>query len=102
DSTHFLGSAEKVTVTKNHTIIINGSGKQEAIQSRIQQIDNEIKNAASPYEIEKMEERKAKLSGGVAIIRVGAATEPELKQKKQMFEDSLNSTKAALEAGIVP
>jgi len=97
-----LGSAEKVTVTKEHTIIVNGSGKAQEIQGRIKQIDAEIAASTSSYDKEKLEERKAKLGGGVAVIRVGAATEPELKQKKQMFEDSLNSTKAALEGGIVP
>ena len=97
-----LGSAEKITITKEHTIIVNGIGKAQEIQARIKQIDAEIENSTSSYDKEKLVERKAKLSGGVAVIRVGAATEPELKQKKQMFEDSLNSTKAALEDGIVP
>jgi len=97
-----LGSAEKITVSKEHTIIINGTGKSKDIKARIKQIENEIEANKNTYEKEKLEERKAKLSGGVAIIRVGAATEPELKQKKQMFEDSLNSTKAAIEEGIVP
>jgi chaperonin GroEL len=97
-----LGSAEKITITKEHTIIVNGSGSAEKIKGRVQQIENEIANSKSSYDKEKLEERKAKLSGGVAVIRVGAATEPELKQKKQMYEDSLNSTKAALEQGIVP
>lgn len=97
-----LGSAEKITITKDHTIIINGAGDAAAIDARVKQIDNEIELVKNTYEKEKLEERKAKLSGGVAVIRVGAATEPELKQKKQMFEDSLNSTKAAQEEGIVP
>ena len=97
-----LGEAEKITISKDHTVIINGGGSPEQIQSRIKQIENEITNCKSSYDKEKLEERKAKLSGGVAVISVGAATEPELKQKKQMFEDSLNSTRAALEAGIVP
>lgn len=97
-----LGRAEKITVTKEHTIIVNGTGKASEIQGRIKQIDAEISASTSAYDKEKLEERKAKLSGGVAVIRVGAATEPELKQKKQMFEDSLNSTKAAIEDGIVP
>lgn len=97
-----LGSAEKITVTKEHTIIINGAGNENAVKGRIKQIEAEINAATSSYDKEKLEERKAKLSGGVAVIRVGAATEPELKQKKQMFEDSLNSTKAAIEGGIVP
>jgi chaperonin GroEL len=97
-----LGSAEKVTVTKDATTIIQGAGDQKAIAARVKQIDAEIANTTSSYDKEKLEERKAKLSGGVAVIRVGAATEPEMKQKKQMFEDSLNSTKAAMEEGIVP
>jgi chaperonin GroEL len=97
-----LGSAEKITITKEKTTIVKGSGSPKAIQARIAQIENEIKAATSSYDKEKLEERKAKLSGGVAVIRVGAATEPELKQKKQVFEDSLSSTKAAVEEGIVP
>lgn len=97
-----LGSAEKITISKEHTIIVNGSGSSEKIKARIKQIDNEIAQIKSSYDKEKLEERKAKLSGGVAVISVGAATEPELKQKKQMFEDSHSSTKAALEKGIVP
>lgn len=97
-----LGSAEKITISKEHTIIVNGAGSKEKIQSRIKQIENEISNTKSSYDKEKLEERKAKLSGGVAVIHVGAATEPELKQRKQMYEDSLNSTRAALEQGIVP
>lgn len=97
-----LGSAEKITVNKENTIIVNGTGKAEQIKARVKQIDAEIAISTSSYEKEKLEERKAKLSGGVAVIRVGAATEPELKQKKQMFEDSLNSTKAAMVDGIVP
>lgn len=101
-NTSLLGSAEKVTITKDHTTIVNGAGSPEEIQGRINQINNEIANTKSSYDKEKLEERKAKLSGGVAVIRVGAPTEPELKQKKQMFEDSLNSTKAAMEEGIVP
>lgn len=101
-SNEVLGSAEKVTVNKEHTTIVNGHGNAKNIQARIKQIEKEIETSTSSYDKEKLEERKAKLSGGVAMIRVGAATEPELKQKKQMFEDSLNSTKAAIEEGIVP
>jgi chaperonin GroEL len=97
-----LGSAEKISINKEHTTIVNGAGDADAIKSRVKQIENEVGQATSSYDKEKLEERKAKLSGGVAVIRVGAATEPELKQKKQMFEDSLNSTKAAQEEGIVP
>lgn len=96
-----LGSAEKVTITKDHTTLVGGEGASEAIQGRIKQIDNEISLSKSSYDTEKLEERRAKLSGGIAVIRVGAATETEMKQKKQMFDDSLNSTKAALEEGIV-
>jgi chaperonin GroEL len=97
-----LGSAEKISITKEHTTIINGSGNKEAIQARVKQIDNEMTHSTSTYDKEKLEERKAKLSGSVAVIRVGAVTEVELKPKKQLFEDSLNSTKAAIEGGIVP
>lgn len=96
-----LGSADKITITKEHTTIVGGKGKQEQITARVKQIENESAKTSSSYDKEKLEERKAKLSGGVAVIKVGAATEPEMKQKKQMFEDSLNSTKAALEEGIV-
>ncbi len=97
-----LGSAEKVTVTKETTTIVDGAGSPEQIAARIKQIDAEIAQSKSSYDKEKLEERRAKLSGGVAVIRVGAATETEMKQKKQMFDDSLNSTRAALEEGIVP
>jgi chaperonin GroEL len=97
-----LGSADKITVTKEHTVIINGGGSAKQIQARVKQIEKEIETTKSSYDKEKLEERKAKISGGVAVIKVGAATEPELKQKKQTFEDSLNSTKAAIEEGIVP
>ncbi len=97
-----LGSAEKVIITKEKTTLINGQGDKKLIEARIKQIDAEIKKSTNSYDQEKLEERKAKLSGGVAVIRVGAPTEPEMKQKKQAFEDSLNSTKAALEQGIVP
>lgn len=97
-----LGTCEKLEITKEHTTIIQGAGSEEKIQSRIKQLENEISLVENHYDKEKLEERKAKLSGGVAVIRVGAATEPELKQKKQMFEDSLNSTRSALEEGVVP
>jgi chaperonin GroEL len=100
--TDVLGEAEKVTINKENTVIVNGKGSESAIKSRIMQIENEIAACKSTYDKEKLEERKAKLSGGVAVISVGAATETELKQKKQMYEDSLNSTKAAIEEGIVP
>jgi len=96
-----FGHADKVTLTKDSTTLI-AAGHEEAVQERVKQIENEMKNTDNSYEAEKLEERKAKLSGGVAVIHVGAATEPEMKQKKQVTEDSLNSTKAALEEGVVP
>lgn len=95
------GSAEKIVITKDKTTIINGSGKGELIQKRVKQIEAESEKTTSSYDKTKLDERKAKLSGGVAVIKVGAATEPELKQKKQAFEDSLNSTRSAIEEGIV-
>lgn len=101
-STEVLGSAEQITITKEKTTIVKGKGTEKAIKARIAQIENEMEATTSSYDKEKLQERKAKLSGGVAVIRVGAATEPELKQKKQMFEDSLSSTKAAIEEGVVP
>jgi len=97
-----LGSAEKIFITKENTTIVKGHGNEEEIKARVKQIENESEKSTTTYDKEKLEERKAKLSGGVAVIRVGAATEPEMKQKKQVFEDSLNSTKAAQEEGVVP
>jgi chaperonin GroEL len=97
-----LGSAEKISISKENTVIVNGAGSKEEVDARLKQIENEIANCKNTYDKEKLEERKAKLSGGVGVIRVGAATESELKQRKQIFEDSLNSTKAAIEEGIVP
>jgi len=97
-----LGDVEKIVVTREKTTLIGGKGDPAKISARVKQIEAEIKKTESSYDKEKLEERKAKLVGGVAVIYVGAATEPEMKQKKQSFEDSLNSTKAALESGIVP
>jgi len=97
-----LGKAEKIEINKDSTTIVGGMGQRENIEARVKQIDAEIENATSDYDKEKLEERKAKLQGGVAVIRVGAPTEPEMKQKKQVFEDSLNSTRAAQESGFVP
>jgi chaperonin GroEL len=97
-----LGKAEKVISTKDDTTIVGGAGDSGAIKGRIQQIRNEIDNSTSDYDREKLQERLAKLSGGVAIIRVGAATETELKEKKHRVEDALSATRAAVEAGIVP
>ncbi|NGX26354.1 MAG: 60 kDa chaperonin [Chlamydiae bacterium] len=96
-----LGGAEKIIITKDHTTIVGGEGEVKAIQERVKQIEGEMEHTTSSYDKEKLEERKAKLSGGVAVIRVGALTEPALKAKKQTFEDSLNSTRAAIEEGIV-
>ena len=100
-SVEVLGSAEKILINKEKTTLVGGHGNPKAIQARIKQIEAESSTTTSSYDKEKLDERKAKLSGGVAVIRVGAATEPEMKQKKQMFEDSLNSTRAAVEEGIV-
>jgi len=97
-----LGRAERVRVTKEESTIISGKGKSADIQGRIAQIKKEIEDTTSDYDREKLQERLAKLSGGVAQIRVGAATETELKEKKHRFEDALNTTKAAVEEGIVP
>lgn len=96
-----FGKADKILITKDTSTIVSSHGEKEAIHARIKQIEAEIVLSTNSYDKEKLEERKAKLSGGVAQIRVGAPTEPELKNKKQLFEDSLSSTKAALEAGIV-
>ncbi|RMF40667.1 MAG: chaperonin GroEL [Anaerolineae bacterium] len=97
-----LGRAEKVVSTKEETTIVGGQGDAEAIKGRIEQIRVEIDKSTSDYDREKLQERLAKLSGGVAIIRVGAATETELKEKKHRVEDALSATRAAVEEGIVP
>jgi chaperonin GroEL len=97
-----LGRCEKVTVDKDNTTIVGGKGDTSSIKGRIEQIRVEIENTTSDYDREKLQERLAKLSGGVAIIRVGAATETELKEKKHRVEDALSATRAAVEEGIVP
>jgi chaperonin GroEL len=97
-----LGTAKSVRITKEDTTIIEGAGKPEAIQGRIAQIKRAIDDTDSDYDREKLQERLAKLSGGVAVIKVGAATETELKEKKARVEDALNATRAAVEEGIVP
>src|SRR6186713_1635590 len=97
-----LGTARKVVVTKDETTIVEGSGAKSDVTGRIQQIRNEIDNTDSDYDREKLQERLAKLSGGVAIIKVGAATEVELKEKKHRIEDAVQTTKAAVEEGVVP
>jgi chaperonin GroEL len=97
-----LGRSRKVKVSKDETTIIDGSGDPKAIEARIQQIRNEIDNSTSDYDRDKLEERLAKLVGGVAVINVGAATETELKEKKARVEDAVHATKAAVSGGIVP
>jgi chaperonin GroEL len=97
-----LGRAEKITVDKDNTTVIGGKGDEKEIKGRIEQIRVEIDKTTSDYDREKLQERLAKLSGGVAIIRVGAATETELKEKKHRVEDALSATRAAVEEGIVP
>ena len=97
-----LGKARKVVVTKDETTIVEGSGTRSDVAGRINQIRAEIDNTDSDYDREKLQERLAKLSGGVAIIKVGAATEVELKEKKHRIEDAVQTTKAAVEEGVVP
>src|SRR5256714_1920033 len=97
-----LGKARKVTVTKDETTVVEGGGDEADIKGRINQIKAEIDNTDSDYDREKLQERLAKLSGGVAVIKVGAATEVELKEKKHRIEDAVSTTKAAVEEGVVP
>jgi len=97
-----LGRARRVVVTKDTTTIVDGSGDSDAIKGRINQIKSEIENTDSDFDREKLQERLAKLSGGVAVVKVGAATETEMKEKKHRVEDALQATRAALEEGIVP
>ena len=97
-----LGQAKRVTIDKDNTTIVDGKGKQADIQARVKQIRAEIENTSSDYDKEKLQERLAKLVGGVAVVKVGAATETEMKEKKARVEDALNSTRAAVESGIVP
>ncbi|MBN8639708.1 MAG: chaperonin GroEL, partial [Anaerolineae bacterium] len=97
-----LGRAAKVQATKDDTTVVDGAGDEKAIKGRIEEIRKEIELSTSDYDKEKLQERLAKLSGGVAVIRVGAATETELKEKKHRVEDALSATRAAVEEGIVP
>jgi len=101
-SLDLLGRAKKVVVTKDETTIIEGAGSDADIKGRISQIKTEIENTDSDYDREKLQERLAKLSGGVAVLKVGAATEVELKEKKHRIEDAVSTTKAAIEEGVVP
>lgn len=97
-----LGSCDKATITKENTTIVSGAGDKKNIQDRINQIKAEIKNTTSDYDKEKLQERLAKLSGGVAVLYVGAASEVEMKEKKDRVDDALCATRAAIEEGIVP
>jgi chaperonin GroEL len=97
-----LGSAKRIVVDKDNTTIVEGAGKKGAVEGRIKRIRAEIENTTSDYDREKLQERLAKLAGGVAVINVGAATETEMKEKKARVEDALNATRAAVEEGIVP
>ena len=97
-----LGQAKSVVIDKDNTTVIDGSGDSESIKSRIGQIRSQIEDTSSDYDREKLQERLAKLAGGVAVINVGAATEIEMKEKKARVEDALHATRAAVEEGIVP
>jgi chaperonin GroEL len=96
-----LGSAQRIVVTKEHTTIVGGAGSREAIEGRTNQIRKEIEDTTSDYDREKLQERLARLAGGVAVIRVGAATEVEMKERKDLVDDALHATRAAVEEGIV-
>jgi chaperonin GroEL len=97
-----LGEAKKIQVTKENTTVIDGAGRAEDIKARVEQINREIEESTSDYDREKLQERVAKLAGGVAVIKVGAATEVEMKEKKARVEDALHATRAAVEEGVVP
>jgi chaperonin GroEL len=97
-----LGKAKKVTIDKDNTTIVEGAGSSNAIEGRVKQIRSQIEDTTSDYDREKLQERLAKLVGGVAVIKVGAATETEMKEKKARVEDAMHATKAAVEEGIVP
>jgi len=97
-----LGRAKRITIGKENTVIVEGEGSSEAIAGRVSQIKNQIEQTTSDYDREKLQERLAKLAGGVAVINVGAATETEMKEKKARVEDALHATRAAVEEGIVP
>jgi chaperonin GroEL len=97
-----LGRAKRIEIGKENTIVIDGAGNADMIKGRIAQINKQIDEVSSDYDREKLQERKAKLAGGVAVIKVGAATEVEMKEKKARVEDALHATRAAVEEGIVP
>jgi chaperonin GroEL len=98
----YMGRAEKISVDKDNTTIVSGKGTREMIESRINQIKAQIESTTSDYDREKLQERLAKLAGGVAVIQVGAASEVEMKEKKDRFDDALHATRAAVEEGIIP
>ena len=98
----YLGRAEKINIDKDNTIIVNGAGKKAEIQGRINQIKAQVEITTSDYDKEKLQERLAKLSGGVAILYIGAATEVEMKEKKDRVDDALHATRAAVQEGIIP
>ena len=97
-----LGTAQRVTIDKDNTTIVDGGGSREALEGRVKQIRVQIEETTSDWDREKLQERLAKLIGGVAVIKVGAATETEMKEKKDRVEDALNATRAAVDEGIVP
>ena len=97
-----LGRAKKVMIDKENTTIVNGAGKKADIEARVQQIKAQIEETTSDYDREKLQERLAKLAGGVAVIRVGGATEVEVKERKDRVDDAMHATRAAVEEGIVP
>jgi chaperonin GroEL len=97
-----MGKAKRVTIDKDNTTIVDGAGDQKQIEGRIKQLRSQIEETTSDYDREKLQERLAKLAGGVAVIKVGAATETEMKEKKARVEDALHATRAAVEEGIVP
>jgi chaperonin GroEL len=101
-TTAMLGRAKKIVIEKEKTTIVDGTGKKKDIEARVNQIKAQIEETTSDYDREKLQERLAKLAGGVAVIRVGGATEVEVKEKKDRVEDALNATRAAVEEGIVP
>ena len=98
----YLGTAKKIVIDKDNTTIVEGAGKKEDIKKRINEIKAQIEKTTSDYDKEKLQERLAKLSGGVAVLKIGAATEVEMKEKKARVEDALHATRAAVEEGIVP
>ncbi|WP_032024839.1 TCP-1/cpn60 chaperonin family protein, partial [Acinetobacter pittii] len=96
-----LGTAHKITVSKENTVIVDGAGDAAGIAERVQQIRAQIEESTSEYDREKLQERVAKLAGGVAVIKIGAATEVEMKEKKDRVDDALHATRAAVEEGVV-